>query len=108
MEPEILTYEKVTTTDSGTESVILPLAIGFYFESDNEFEKYKFRVFLPHEHSLEGRKTNEKTWLFAKMHALSTDANVHESCKHLGMGHMYCESFAIAYHNHFVHKKDEK
>ena len=33
------------------------------------------------------------------MHTLSTDMSVHESVKHLGMAHIYCEQFAIAHHN---------
>ena len=37
------------------------------------------------------------------MHVLATDTSVHEAVKHLGMSHLYCESFAIAHHNCFVY-----
>lgn len=41
----------------------------------------------------------------AKMHTLSADLSVHESLKHLGMGHLYCEAFAIAHNNTYVVNK---
>jgi hypothetical protein len=43
------------------------------------------------------------------MHTLSADLSVHESCKHLGMAHFYCEAFAIAHNNVYeVDKKKKK
>ena len=60
-------------------------------------------MFTPEGYTVDGQKTEENTWLFAKMHVLATDTSVHESVKHLGMSHLYCESFAIAHHNCFVY-----
>ncbi len=36
------------------------------------------------------------------MHALCADSQTHQIIKHLGMGHMMCETFAIAHHNAYI------
>lgn len=43
-------------------------------------------------------------WVLAKMHALCADSMTHEIIKHLGMGHMLGETFAIAHNNTYYYK----
>mmetsp|Transcript_7187 Transcript_7187/g.6283 ORF Transcript_7187/g.6283 Transcript_7187/m.6283 type:complete len:92 (-) Transcript_7187:1001-1276(-) len=86
MRPEILTY----LNEAGK---FAPIAIGFYFPDG------RFRVYTAGNFRYMEEETHLKTWTFAKMHAMSSDYNYHESVKHLGMGHLYCEPMAIAHHN---------
>lgn len=39
---------------------------------------------------------------------MACDSVMHESFTHLGMGHLVCETFAIAHHNAYVAKKNLK
>ena len=53
-------------------------------------------------------KTPQNLWILAKMHALSADSQTHEMVKHLGMGHMMGETFAISHNNTYYYKPTRK
>jgi Lipoxygenase len=76
------------------------LAIGFY-HSNNRNE---LSVYTPAGIKHRGNDTPPPLWMFAKMHALCADFNAHESIRHLAMGHLYCEPFAIAHNNVYAQK----
>lgn len=91
MEPEVLTA--ITKEDKH-----IILGIGFFFGPNGT----DFQVFTP-TGTWKDQKTPKNFWILAKMHALCADSQTHESLKHLGMGHMLCETFAIAHHNSYYH-----
>jgi len=93
MEPEILT----AITEEGKHIV---LGIGFFFGNDGT----DFEVFTPKGLKWNGHATPPNLWILAKMHALCADSQTHEMVKHLGMGHMFGETIAIAHHNTYYAK----
>lgn len=89
--PLVLLYRAGT----GASARLLPLAIQLERLASGN------RVFLPHALSAAVRacadmSAAERVWLFAKMHAASADAQVHEMVFHLGYTHLALEPLIIA------------
>lgn len=99
MEPQILTCIEIING----KPVHKVLAIGFYFGVGGT----DFQVFTP-KGTWNGIPTPPHLWILAKQHALCADSQTHEIVKHLGMGHMVSEAFAIAHHNTYVHESKMK
>lgn len=97
MEPEVLTAIK--------DGKHIPLGIGFFHGKHGHGQDDKnFEVYTPKGIKWNGNPTPENLWLLAKMHALCADSQTHQIVKHLGMGHMLCETFAVAHHNTYYYK----
>eukprot|EP00347_Sterkiella_histriomuscorum_P017751 403348136 len=96
MEPEILFGVK--------DNKFILLGIGFYFGKDGTI----FEVFSPQGCTWRGQSTPTNMWILAKAHALCADSQTHEIIMHLGMSHLFCEAFAVAHHNTYRYKGNQK
>jgi hypothetical protein len=82
------------------------IAIGLFFE-DNIFEVYtKDYKWFPGG-SENGFVAMPNLWTLTKLMAMAADSVMHEAFTHLALGHLICETFAIAYHNAYVASQDK-